>query len=476
MLRLRELLHVDDHGNDEGFSLVEVVVALLVFAVITAGSVAAIGTIMSMTGDNRAREIATNVAQQAIDEARADARNDIMGMADRSYSITADSRSYAVRRTVSWLTTGGIDSKCSTTATTGTGALLFRHVNVAVTWPNMRAGTRPVRADTVFSPSSKINDPAAGTILISVQSVTGSGGVGGVSVSITPNGAVVPNTAAVIPAASQPAPTNTDGCTYATKVPPGAYTVTVSGPRGVEYRDTKQKSVSTQSVVVKAGDSGNAPFTYDPALHLAMKYAPQGPGYSGPAPAIPTDLTTTFVSTLDPWRDNAPDADQYLSPTNGGYQVYAGPFTAGASPTSPTGCLSVDPTAWPATADGKTGKAPQAVSGAPGADVNAPVGMGIVSITVKNTDQVVRATTTAGANGDPGCLAGMTLNFTRQRSGPTNGTTTMTIALPYGTWSIASGSSTSTLGAVTLGSVIGGILGAVLPGTGNVVTVDPRTP
>jgi prepilin-type N-terminal cleavage/methylation domain-containing protein len=464
--------------SDEGFTLVEVVVALVLFSVVTLGAIAAVGTITGMTADNRNREVAANLAQQAIDSSRVDARTDIMGMADQTTYPQVDGTTYTVSRTVSWLTTQSVDSKCSTTLTTGTGALLFRHVNVTVKWPNMRTSTAAVRSDTVFSPTSKINDPSAGTILISVQSITGSGGVAGVTATLTPNSAVSPNTAQVIAGNAQPAVTNPDGCTYATKVPPGAYTVTVSGPSGTNYRDTKQQATSSQSVVVKAGDSAGASFTYDPAGDIQLAYASN---YTGPSPVLPTDLTTTFVSTLDPYTTSTPSVDNYLSPLPSGYSVYAGKYSADT--TSAASCRSVDPTQWPTAADGRTGKAPAPVSATPGGTSTQPaqVAMGVVTINIKNSDKLVVAKTTTAQNGDPGCRAGMTYTFPRATTG-NNGNTTMTIALPFGTWAITSGTSASSQSNITLGTLIGSIIGSVFGGSSsgqgngqNVVILDPRS-
>jgi hypothetical protein len=89
-------------------------------------------------------------------------------------------------------------------------------------------------------------------------------------------------------------------------------------------------------------------------------------------------------------------------------------------------------------------------------------------------DTVVRATSSAALNGDPGCAVPQTYNFTvknKTNSGE------VTLALPYGTWAISSGGSTSTLRGVTLSGLIGSLLGAILGGSGtssNVVSLDPR--
>jgi hypothetical protein len=98
--------------------------------------------------------------------------------------------------------------------------------------------------------------------------------------------------------------------------------------------------------------------------------------------------------------------------------------------------------------------------------------MGVVTLNVGNGDRTIRAISTLGQNGDPGCAIGQTLNFTRTGNG-----TTATVALPYGTWFIKSGPTTSSLKDVTIGTLIGSLLGVLKPSasTSNTVVVDPRT-
>ncbi|WP_146242503.1 hypothetical protein [Curtobacterium sp. MCPF17_047] len=461
-------------GDDEGLTLVEVIVALLVFATIIAGSIAAVGTVLSMTADNREREVASNLAQQAIDVARDEAVTNIVDQDENVSSPVVNDVKFTVRSVVAWVTTKGIDTKCTVPATSGNGALLFRRVSVTVTWDGMRGTTKPVRADTVVSPTSKINDPTLGTVLISVQSVRGTGGVGGVTASIAPDTTVSPNTATVVPAAGQPGRTNNDGCTVATKLSPGSYTVTLSPPAGSQYRDPLQApNPVKRSITVAAGDSSGASFTYDPAMDAQPSYASNLSGGF----AIPKDLTTSFVSSYGATTITPPASDVYLSPVPSGYQVYAGLYApAGTvSPTTgaDTSCLSTDPTTWPAK-PGTTLTAPgTAVVDAanPTSPAPAPVNMGGTTVTIPKGDTIIQAVTTTPANGDPGCKATQTLTITRTGNSGT-GTADVKIALPYGTWGVRSGTSLANLRAVSLKDVIGGLLGT---GTStNVVTIDPR--
>ncbi|ROS58980.1 hypothetical protein EDF38_1820 [Frigoribacterium sp. PhB160] len=451
----------DPAERDAGLSIIEVVVALLVFAIITTGSIVAVGTVLSMTADNRSREIAANLASQAVDTARS--VTDIADIASSTTPVSLNGVDFTVKQSASWITTTGLDSACTPANASSNGSLLYKRLNVTVSWSGMRPSTQAVRSDTVIAPGSKINDPERGTILVTVNGADGAG-VAGVTVTIEPDsGTSTPGK--TLDASSVPGLTNADGCAVATKVVPGSYKITLSRADGQEYRDPYQSAtpVKTGITVVK-GDTTGQVFSFAPADDYSMNYVS---GYSGTA-LKPASLETTIKGSNGTYVATSPDDHQYLYPLSSGYQFIAGKYVpAGGSTAS---CLSPDPSAWPKSADGKTGKAqPYVLTDSP---VDVP--MGVVTVKLASGQRFIKATTTTAANGDPGCAATMTYTFTLSSAA-----SQATIALPYGTWRLqAASNSTSTLSNITLGSIVGSILGTLFPGTGsnaNVVTLDPRT-
>ncbi len=133
MRRIRERLT----RSDEGFTLVEVIVAITVFGIIIAGALAGVVAVMGITSDNSARAQAANLAAGAIDTARIDAQNDITGMAGQTTQPVVDGRTYTVKRTLDWQYTDGTTNRCSASATGGSAQLLFLNVHITVTWPGM---------------------------------------------------------------------------------------------------------------------------------------------------------------------------------------------------------------------------------------------------------------------------------------------------------------------------------------------------
>jgi prepilin-type N-terminal cleavage/methylation domain-containing protein len=447
--------------RDDGFTLVEVIVAITVFGIIIAGALVGVASVMRVTSDNSARSTATNLAAGAIDTARIEAQNNITGMAGSTDQPTVDGRKYTVKRTLDWQYTDGTTNRCSAAASGTTAQLLFLNVHIKVTWPGMGSAA-PVTQETVFSPSTKINDPTLGTILVQVQSITGSGGVGGVNATIAPSTSVASNTAKTL--STQPEVTNQDGCTVAIKVTPGTYTVTLGPPSG-QYRDQEQTATPTKTVVVKAGQSSGASFNYDPAIAVSMNYASNGSGA-----LLPTNLVTSFVSTYGTYKATGTSATQYLSPIGSGYVVYPGVYDSNATnadtTTNPNSCLSTDPTMWPKASDGRIGKTPTPPVSKD--QLTANVAMGLVTVTINKSDTILTAKTAAATGGDPGCKVTQSYSFARTATG-TSGTTDITLALPYGTWSVTSQKNSSSAAVnVTAKGLIGVILNS------GSVTLDPR--
>ena len=457
---LAQRLRPASFRDDSGLGIIEVVIALLVFAVITTGSILAIGLSSTMASDNRGREVAANLAAQEIDLARA-ANATLLESGTTSYP-GINGTDFTVAREVNWVTSGGVDSQCLTGAT-GAGSLFYKRVNVTVTWSGMRSTTPPVRADTVLSPDGKIYDATTGTILVSVTDQTGAG-VRGITATVTPAADVSPNTAKVLEAVSVPAPTDRNGCAFAIKVAPGTYTITLSRADGEVWVSPDQSRAPAQNVTLGSGSSTNAKFDYARADQYQLTWA------SGPAIRA-SNQAVTFVSGSTRSVITAPTDTQYLYPQSSGYQVFGGTYAKAG--TAGGACKSPNPVEWPTASDQRTGKARPAV--APDYTVDniardVSVNLTAVPVKVKNGDLFVRATaaTAAQANGDPGCAVGGSLLFRIPAKSDT-----VSVALPPGTWTLAS--SPNENANFTGATLVGAIVGLFGGGGGTVVTVDPRT-
>ncbi|AMM19774.1 hypothetical protein AX769_05940 [Frondihabitans sp. PAMC 28766] len=458
MKRIRQIIGSDrSTSSDSGFTLVEVIIAMVVFSIIAVSVAAAITNSLVISQDSRSRTVALNLASQDLDQARAVA--DVFAVVSKTWTTTVQGTTFTINRSVEWQSSDTTTTACGT----GTGTLQYKIVRDTVTYPG--AGTtNPVVTTTTLAPNSRINDPTLGSIVVFVTGASGAG-VAGVTVSIaptsTPNGAVALATA--------PAVTDSNGCSYALKVTPGNYNVTLSMTNGV---DSSQVASPSKIAVVTAGTSSPEPFLYDTSAQLQLQYASN---YSGSA-LLPTNLATSFTSTSGTYTSTTASSTSSVNlfPFTGGYHYETGaysPVVPGA--TTDKTCLDPDPTEWttPNTKTQAVGSSfvTAAASGTGNPTVKIP--MGVVTLpALANTLGVltgglipIYATSVSStANGDPGCTAGMSYTFSTAAGTPT-------LALPFGTWKITVGTKST---AVTL--TASNLKTAGYVNSDGTITFDPR--
>lgn len=444
--------------SDEGFSIIEVMVAMTIFAMIAAGVAMGIASTLFLTQDNRSREAALNLANQALDAARS--TKDVFTLDDDTSQQAIGAQRYTIKRTTNWINSDGTDNSCGA----GSGVLAYKRVAVTVSWSsNASPKQKRVVIDSLIAPSSAVSSATASTIVVGVQTATG-GPNQGVNVVVTPRA----DGAKSLPA--QPAATDANGCSYALGVTPGTYRITITKAGNI---DPDGAPAPYADVTTTAGGVGNATFTYDQGITVTVG-APLNA--NGKAAKLPTSMTTSFrnasaVKTIA-------TTSTTLFPYADGWSVVAGSYTST--------CTDVDPTAWTTPTANKLVVSPFVFTdsntslGTPGfnptsttaATARAP--MGLVDVKLSGLDTVLVATVknTSPAGGDPGCSPSATYSFTGL-----NSLTATTIALPYGSWTLRG---TTALGGLlssnsqTVGATPG-VLNVNTSVNGNVVTLDPRT-
>jgi type II secretory pathway pseudopilin PulG len=450
--------------NDDGIGLIEVLVALMIFSIIAVGMAYSMISISRLTADSTQRETATNLAAQEID--RIQSLPNAFGVTDDDDNpIVVDGVSYNVARYLSWISTTGASGSCGS----GGGNLQYKRVNIEVTWDGQYI-EEAVRADSILAPTTRINDPSYGVILVSVLGIDGDGR-SGVTVRVTPEsgGGGVAITDPI-------ANTDADGCTYVLKVSPGKYKIEVER---TGYIDTNQIAVpSYTQQVVAAGSTITASFQYENASSFVLKFAATS---NTTTPNLPSNLETTYVGGLVNYLKSGTVSPLKLHPFASGYQAVSGDSAL---------CLANDPENWTGTTTLLDGVRATGVATAPGASANLPIPMGVVNVLIPNDNNrryltAVQQVTTASA-GNPGCATARNFTFSTQFAK----NTTVPIALPYGTWKIYASSATGTTSVSTLltsgvtpldgvvkvdaaGALVKGILGNskfVNP----LLTIDPR--
>lgn len=272
--------------TDEGISLIEVIVALTVFAVIAAATSVALLRIHGGLKDNERRVQATNVAQTQIEAARAQSAAKIPNGVVQ-FSRTVGNVVYQVHQQTEYVASVDVKDQCSAQ----TSNMAYKSVQVRVTWDNM-GSVKPVYADTAIAlkPGEFQSSVNTGGMVIRVRGIDGKA-ISGAKVEAA--------------AAGQPAFvkfTGSSGCTVFTSLPTTAagvsYQVTVQKPQFAAADGSPQATVA---VVVRPSIIQQvAPITLGPvsAVSARISFGPAAPSpgtvlhYRGESDASWTILPT----------------------------------------------------------------------------------------------------------------------------------------------------------------------------------------
>jgi len=442
--KLRSRLGLDS-SHDGGLTLIEVVVAMMIFMVITTGLLYTMTSLLGITRDSRARQVATNLAAQEIDLARSIGDVFNVQLVERTVELNGDR--FTVKREAEWDSNAAVTEPCGA----GGGTLRFKRVKVTVSWEGKRGSAPDVVSDTLINPRDRISDPELGTILVSVTSANG---VGVPNVPVTAK--FTTGTSAVLTAK-----TDAQGCAYLLKVAPttgtNTYTVSIKSPGADPFVDvTSVPEPSTTTPVIK-GTSSSADFTYDRAATLRATFR-------APGSIIPNNMSASLISTRDPvslaGSSAANPRSILVSPWIDGYTVVAGDLLK---------CQAHDPGRWTAYGVKPNGSRSEAV-----ASGNVTVPMGTVDVNGLGTSRWIIAeavVSTTAVNGQPSCVTAQTLRFP-QLAGAAG-----QLSLPFGSWTLhknsSSSFSSSSSNKIAVGNITVGPAGSV--SSSAVVTLDPRT-
>ena len=395
-MRLRQRLH--RRTDDQGFSMVEVIIAMVVFAVMVSAALGIIVQTFDVTRDNANRVAAANLATKQIESARSQLAINIADGASSRTEIVAGT-AYTITQNANYVVSGSDSSLCDNTG----GQLAYKLVTVTVTWPNM-GSIQPVRSDTVkaLGVGDEGLDEALGAVAIGVSGRTGDP-VAGVTVTLMPGGLT--------------RTTGVDGCAVFVNLPVATggsdFTASVNQFGYVSPQNNQYQQVVVGAV---AGEVKGADLRYDSQRSLTVDVVAP-PGYTVPAAGFPvgirssdidagTILPSCAVVTDAGCATAAPGAAQHLFPAI--YDVWAGDCPS-PRPIGSTG--NVDLTA----ADGA---------------VVVPVEGALVKVVDSFGAPVAGYTVTATPDPVGGCTSATTYNL------PATGVDGSKGALPAGEWTI----------------------------------------
>lgn len=396
--------------DDRGFTLVEVVVAMAVFAVAASVTLGILINTAGVTRSNINRTTGANLAAKQIESVRTMAATAIPNGTTTTTETVRDTV-FTITQTAKFISSGSTNSVCDGSGT----SLAYKLVTVKITWPGM-GSVKPVRVDTLKSVSVGTGglDSNLGSLAIKVASAAGAV-QSGVAVTVTSG------------STSQSGTTGDDGCVVFFDLAVGTYVATASGTGFVGTANTATASVG--SLGVTAGGLTRGTLYYDTAKTIAVTFdSPVG----AVVPAtLPLRIGGTYVTTeytvprpcpgvvVAACATAAPGTIQSLFPDN--YTVKAG------------GCTETSASS--ATIDLRT-----TTSATP--SVVLPVA--VVTITVRtrpsaSTPVVGRTVTITHTSPATGCTSADTFTISSEAAGTT-------LVLPYGAWTITTTQSGSTAG------------------------------
>lgn len=401
--------------GEAGFTLIEQMVALFLFGVLSVALLGGTLQLIRASRDQRAKSAATGLALRQLEIARlTDAAALQQGRSTFSFQPPNAQFPYTVTQDVSFVQQGSTTGPCAQSSGASPNLASLRVVET-VTWPGMRLS--PVSQQTVITPQKNdFANTSNGDLAVSVLDANG-GGAG--SVTVTLSGGSV-NTSQV---------TDSAGCGFFAYQPTGNYTITLSAPG---YVNPAGLSSPTQTAGVQSSQLVKTVLNYDRAAELVLAW---GADATHPMPAgMPITLNNAnqLPGASKAFTATTPTAGadlKNLFPFASGYAIWAGD------------CAD----AQPATA--LTVAAPQ------GGSVSATVPVAPIDVTVAGAAAGVIVLAQHAA--DTACTTAEQYTL-----GATDATGVVHAALPAGTWTITAGKGSASV-PLTAGSTATAV--AVVP-------------
>ena len=387
--------------GDAGFTLIEVIVAMSIFAVAASITATYVVRTSDVTRGNLRRTTAANVGASVIEAVRTTKAVSIPDGTTTLAPRTVGNTTYTITQTAKYVTSGSNSRVCSGTGT----SLAYKLVTVKVTWPNM-GSTKPVRLDTLKAVTLGTGtgelSTSTGSLAIQVSTANG-GAVPDVPVTVTMGGSTATRT------------TEDDGCVVFTGLAAGTWSASasVAGYAGT----TNVQAASIGSLGVTAGGLARGTLYYDVAGSVAVSFD-AAPGTLVPS-QMPLRIGGTFMTE---------------------YSLGTCPTTvvAGCTTGVPGTIKGIFPDNWTV----KVGSCVETTPSSATIDLRSVTGtqnltlpVAAPTVTIKNLVGGAASssrTITLRHNNGTGCASGET--YTVTSTGTAAGTR---FVLPYGTWTIS---------------------------------------
>lgn len=318
--------------DEDGLTLIELMVAVFVLAIVSAGLASVTISALQVTRINTDRTVGTNLAQAEVERLRTLDFVELEALLGGTEPVVrgTDEGDYSVQLDVQWAALDSDTDPCSEAVGSTDRAVL--RVDVAV-WP----GAGPPDGGQVARTSTQIARPPT----------TPSGGAGALAVKVADHQDPPQGTHLVLVSVRGPQPqlalvtqtTPASGCVLFTDLEPGSYDVEVRRPGHVSIRPGPDEAAPVRPVEVTPEVRTVLEVAYAPQATARLLTAPSGAGPTVVPAALPVSLgrdgrvTTGALGTeraplwpgrWEAWVGDCPAADPAALLATGGDDGGAG--------------------------------------------------------------------------------------------------------------------------------------------------------
>ncbi len=399
--------------SERGFTLIELVVAMTVFAILLGAVAYSSGTLMGLTRRNLDRSVAANLASQEIDRVRkVVTANPVITQGTTTQQQTVGGVPYRVKTSLAYTAVSGNGSLCGAQSGSTTKVIA---VNVRVEWP-------PYGARDASTATTEVA-PAPGT------DATTTRGAIPVTVLDESGGALQGATVTVTGATGSPVLLSTDqqGCAYFLMAA-GSYSVTATRSG---YVDRNDNPTPMKGFALPAAGTMPQQFELARAGTFAVSFdSPRG-----------GEVPSGLAFSLAYWKYAAPG---YLSFASTGTSTQVGPLFPDGHQVWAGQCTDADPATWGV-------QRPSALAVVQGASTPAVATLAALDVAVVDSGgaPVTGATLSVVHDDSWGACASALGTPAALEFSATDASGVAHLALPFGHWRITATSPTATTGSTT---------------------------
>jgi len=303
--------HPTSGAASDGFTIVEVVVAVTIIAIAFASAVLLFDNGIVASGNIRNRVVAAQLAAQAMENIRGTAADPTkfttISAGQTVFTQTVNGITYTITQDAQFVAQGSTQSSCDSP---GNNSGMILAVNEKVTWKGM-AGTQPVQSSTDLAPPVGAYSQSSGSIAVKVFNA---------SSQVAPNINIK-----IAGPVTQTQATTAEGCAFFPFLTPGTYAVSVIQGTGVGDQEVV---TPTQNASVSVGQTVSIQFNYDSGATISVTGWSTTPAATPAATGIPVSVANTGLQPYGQYSyATGLTSLTPLFPYSSGYTVFAGNCT-----------------------------------------------------------------------------------------------------------------------------------------------------